>query len=361
LDILAGRIHQLGFQAQAVEQRMRRYVILAATALALLLLLFLALPRRDGNAITTETPQPAQATASANPSSHASNPVPEQQAPSLMPDAAGTNQEGPLLQLIRKGNEAANLPVAFYGLVVDQDSNALQNVSVDLAVEAVIVDSLSESKRTQLHKQTGADGRFDVGGLQGRFVCVTTLEKDGYDTESPGSFGTYPVQSGSFTDPVVFQMWRTNMHESLITGDKSFDLVPDGRHYAIDLLKGTIADGEDGDLVVWMKRPQSITWGQRYGWTYELTVRAGGLQESQTRDMFRAPEAGYTNVFDHEEKPDVVGSTAGFQNKGFYVLLRKGQMYGRLVISLFPGSSNDKSGLIQLSYAVNPSGSRLLR
>jgi hypothetical protein len=266
---------------------------------------------------------------------------------------------------VRSFNETANTPVAFYGQVLDQDTNPLQNVHVGVMVseEYMLPTIQTTGSTTYVERRTGADGRFGVTGLKGHRISITELAKDGYEPELGVSdmYGTYGAQSGSISDPVVFRMWATNIHEPLIVGEKSFVIIPDGRHYGIDLVKGTIAEGDEGDLVAWVKRPEDVAQGLRYDWSCEVKVPDGGLSESQSQAMFTAPEVGYTNAFTHQEKTDANGWSLGSQEKRFYALLRNGQMYGRVVIGLYPGSHLAKSGVIRLSYAVNPSGSRLLR
>ncbi len=267
---------------------------------------------------------------------------------------------------MRLSNEAGNPAVAFYGKVVDQDSNALQNVIVDLQVIEEYVDPYPQikTKRTSLQRQTGTDGRFEVSGngLRGKYVEVYTLAKEGYEQEFPGRLcGTFGSQSTSFDNPGVLKIWDTNMHEPLITGEKPFVVTPDGRHYAIDLVKGTITEGEDGDLVVWIKRPEGVRWGQRYDWSCELAVSSGGMLESESQVMFTAPEVGYTNVFTHQEQANPNRWSVATGDKRFYVKLRNGQMYGRIAFQIFADFHGKQPAMIRLSYAVNPSGSRLLR
>lgn len=266
---------------------------------------------------------------------------------------------------IRAFNERENVPLAFYGLVVDQDSNALENVQVELGVTEQYVRPFLTGvtgQTTRLQRQTGADGRFEVSGLKGHSVTVNSLSKEGYEPEfMRRDYGTYLAQGTAPDNPAVFKMWSTNLHEQLIAGDKSFVLIPDGRRYAIDLIKGTIAEGDQGDLVAWIKRPEPVTWGQRYDWSCEVMTPDGGLLESQTPAMFSAPEAGYTNLFAYHEQATVNGWGGATGDRRFYVRLRNGQMYGRMVACLYADYHGTKPAMIQLQYAINPSGSRLLR
>jgi hypothetical protein len=159
-------------------------------------------------------------------------------------------------------------------------------------------------------------------------------------------------------------MWNTNIHEQLITGEKKFQIVPDGRPYVIDLTKGTVAESGNGDLKVWVKRPQQITYGKRYDWSCEVDASNSGelLRETNaTESMYQAPAEGYTNSFAYEEPATANGwgDTTGAQR--FYVRLRDGQEYGRISIELEAYYNDHIPGLVRLSYAINPSGSRILR
>jgi len=267
-------------------------------------------------------------------------------------------------EAMRVRNETQNVPVAFHGLVVDQDTNALANVTVDLEVTELHYGTFPEvtGKTTPLQRQTGADGHFEVTGLKGHSVTIKRFTKEGYEPELfQKNYGEYGPQSTSFDNPVVLRMWSTNLHEPLITGEKSFVIIPDGRHYGIDLIKGTMAEGDEGDLVAWVKRPDPVRRGQRYDWSCELMVPAGGLREESDLVMSTAPESGYTNMFGFQEAAGINGWGGATGDERFYVRLRNGQMYGRIIINLYADYHGRKPGMIRLSYAVNPSGSRLLR
>src|ERR1041385_3982580 len=140
---------------------------------------------------------------------------------------------------MRAFNESPDVDVAFHGLVIDQDSNALQNVNVDISVTQW--DSHAppgaEVVTTKIESQTGPDGRFYVQGLKGHSTTVLAFTKDGYEPETGirRNYGEYLPQVTSFLNPVVFKMWKTNLHEPLVAGERSFVITPDGRHYAIDL------------------------------------------------------------------------------------------------------------------------------
>jgi hypothetical protein len=275
-------------------------------------------------------------------------------------------------------NEGHNVPVAFYGQVVDSDGNGLANAAIHLHVKEEHIEPFPEpptGTNTHLQRQTGADGRFEVNGLIGHSVMIEGYMKEGYEPDvTLQHYGDYPAQSGSFTEPIIFRMWNTNIpHEQLITGDKWFPLIPDGRRYGVDLTNNSISEGVAGDLVVWIKRPASPAPGERFAWSCELLVNGGGLQEEMRPwAMYLAPADGYTNVFAcHQgaaKNPFAYPQEAGSEGwsgqiygKRFYIKLRNGQMYGQITLNLLAGPGREGPSLIGLKYAVNPSGSRLLR
>ena len=259
---------------------------------------------------------------------------------------------------VRAEIEAQNVPFDFYGRVIDQDTNALSGVSLDIWARHWDVNSTAP---IHLTRKTDKDGRFDIHGITGDGFDIKSVGKDGYETEPYAQLG-FSAADGSLESPVIFRMWSTNIHEQLITGGKKFPITPDGRVYVIDLAKGTIAESGDGNLRVWVKRPDQITSGKRYDWSCEADVINGGLlaETDATSSMYLAPADGYTSSFNFEQK---VGSGWGDSTgeKRFYVRLNNGQAYGRITIELRAYYNDKFPGMIRLSYAINPSGSRILR
>ena len=262
--------------------------------------------------------------------------------------------------------DSHNVPVDFYGLVVDQDSNALPGVALKVAVEQWTLPSPASleggTREVHLERVTGADGRFEINGVRGDTFDLESMVKEGYEAE-PIHRGFGPT-GGGYVNPVVFKMWSTNIHERLISSERSFHIVPDGRPYVIDFTKGTIAESGTGDLRVWVRRPEQIVYGQRYDWSCELDAINGWqfLRADASDPMYEAPMEGYTaSPFTYEESATANGwgDTTGTQK--FYLKLSSGQEYGRISIELEAYHNSQIPGLVRLSYAINPSGSRVLR
>jgi hypothetical protein len=261
----------------------------------------------------------------------------------------------------KKYVEKQNMPIEFYGKVIDQDSNPVPDAKVDIGIRHWTMPDpavlLAGGDTIHLDQTSDANGCFEFHGATGDGFGIG-ITKDGYELE-PDRYGFGPI-AGSYDNPVVFKMWSTNIHEALISGQRSFHIVPDGRPYFINFTDGAIAESGGGDLKVWVKRPEQITYGQRYDWSCEVDVTNGGLQAASDYSMYLAPTDGYVPSFQFEQ---TVGSGWGDSTgeRRFYVMLNNGKEYGRITIELYAYYNNQIPGMIRLSYAINPSGSRILR
>jgi hypothetical protein len=81
------------------------------------------------------------------------------------------------------------------------------------------------------------------------------------------------------------------------------------------------------------------------------------LREGQNLDTTRG---AYVSKFSLQ-KQIRDGQSGSICDKKFYVMLQDGKVFGRIQIDLAAPFNMGIPGLIRLSYAINPSGSRLLR
>lgn len=277
------------------------------------------------------------------------------------PKPSAANSIG-IAEVTAKFVEGKNVPVEFYGLVIDQDSNALAGVDVKVTVQQLTAPNPAAMElgttEVPFERITGPDGRFEINGLKGDSLDLASIQKDGYEVEpTKRGFGS---SSGSFEQPVVFKMWSTNVHEKLITDSKNFTVAPDGRPYFINLTDGTISESGTGELKVWIKRPEQITYGQRYDWSCEVDVINGGLQAASDYAMWMAPAGGYVPSFQFEQ----TGGSGWGDSTGerrFYVTLNNGREYGHITIELYAYYNNQILAMVHVQYAINPFGSRVLR
>ena len=265
----------------------------------------------------------------------------------------------------RQTIENKNTPITFYGQVIDQDSNGVPAAQVKTVVREWYVfppETLNaEAKEIHLDQMTDASGRFQIIGMSGDSVFLESIIKDGYELE-PGQHNYGPTGS-SLENPLVFKMWQINIHEQMITGEKKFKIVPDGRWYFIDLENGSISESASGDLKVWIKRPDPIAEGSKYAWSSGIEAIGGGLSQEldPNSSMYIAPTENYLPSFSYDEAAtsDGWGDTTGAER--FYVKLNGGQNYGRISIELEAYYNNQTPAMIRIQYAVNTTGSRILR
>lgn len=260
-------------------------------------------------------------------------------------------------------------PQDFYGKVIDQDGNPLTGVSAN--AEITLNDgSYGGISRKKYSTSTDRNGLFEFTGLHGAGLGVT-ISKPGYENEWRNDAYKGPNGGRSTpTDRTIYRMWSTNNHEALITGTKKFEIVPDGRPYFINLTNGTVSEQQSGDLKVWVQYTNEVVRGQMYDWSAGIEIINGGLWEAPRAytgsvdlgyvPMFTAPADGYVSSF--SLKAQIKGGQSGeIGNRFFYVRLNDGKQYGKIGINLFAPYGRLHPGLIWISYAINPSGSRILR
>jgi hypothetical protein len=263
----------------------------------------------------------------------------------------------------KKEIERQNVPITFHGKVVDQDGKALLGAVVVLRVQQGYFDPvyLMKPKYISSELTTDPDGRIFLDNISGRGLDVVSLTQPGFELE-PNVRRFFGPVSGSVDTPVIFRMWSTNIHEKLIGAQKSFHILPDGTPYVINLNKGTIAESGEGDLKIWIKYVDHPIRGQTNDWACRIDVIDGGLLEEEHSDssMYSAPAKGYVPAFQLQQQ--IKGGQRGsIGTRRFYVMLRNGQEYGRITIELNAPFNDNVPGLIRLEYAINPTGSRVLR
>ena len=354
-----------GDEPQAVKKAFWIYALIVAAAV---LAIVLFRPRQNRTPTSSEAAMRETATKTTPPrsnpvvASHGARHAQASQPPPVSPKSP-VEKEGDLATASKAFAESLNVPVNFYGLVIDQDSSALAGVVVKVNVSHLAVvtpnNPSPDLSRYRFKRATGEDGRFEINGVTGEGFDLESITKAGYEAE-PTRRG-FAATEGSYTEPVIFKMWNTNIHEKLISGHKSFDIVPDGRPYVVDLAKGTISESEPGDLKVWIKCPAQMAPDQVYDWSCGVDALNGGLlEEPPGVAMYLAPAEGYKPSFQLQGQIKK-GQRGSSGERSFYVRLNNGQEYGAIGIGLYAPFNNQTPGLIRLSYTINPSGSRILR
>jgi hypothetical protein len=255
-----------------------------------------------------------------------------------------------------------NVPITFYGKVIDQDGNSLSGAVTVLRVQQPYFDPeyIVKARYVNSNLTTDLAGRFSLNNLPGSGLDLVSMTKDGYEVE-PNMIRSYGSTSGTSEKPLIIKMWRKDIKEPLLKGERLLQTVPDGTAYVLDLTNGAILPSEDqsGDLRIWVKLLNKID-DRNSDWSCEIRAINGGLLEEvdSSSPMYIAPVEGYTNTFSLS-----VNSTNGWNRSTgtlrFFVRLRNGAEYGRFSIDFAAYHRNH--GLMRIEYAINASGSRILR
>lgn len=262
--------------------------------------------------------------------------------------------------------ESKNVPVKFYGQVVDQNEQPMAGVAVRAHSREWHMKNpfQPEAKMHYDGKTTGADGLFAFDSFHGDTFFVDSISKEGYilttKTEKGYSYG--PLKHHYVPNPlvpVIFRMWKTNGAVPLFVVSFNKSIPQDGTVLSFDLRrsKRVAFPSEHTDLRITLA--QHAPPGQRnarvpFDWNFTIEVPNGGLVETQDEFLYLAPEQGYQSKWsvaylkDHPE-------WKARREVHFYLRNRGGQQYGCLKVDFRP-EAGDTTGFLSIEGYLNPNG-----
>jgi hypothetical protein len=267
-------------------------------------------------------------------------------------------------RIFLKALEREQVPLDFYGRVVDENGNGVAGATVQVSASQFNIlkaaDMFVEAKKMTL--QTDPRGNFSVTGLRG-YSLVIHVEKEGYFTSSknPSGFGYVgaPKQNfrGNPQEPVIFQLRRERGAEALVhPRGKGYAIPRDGTPVFVDLLAGT-TNMAVTDLKIQAWTSDGIKDEKyRYDWRARFEVIDGGLQETRGEFDFMAPEDGYEAVYEMDFPRSRGKDWRSDVAKNFFIISRNGQVYGRIHLRMIAGGDH----FCWIEAWLNPSGSRNL-
>jgi hypothetical protein len=301
-------------------------------------------------------------------------PAPEVRTPSVeavssQPAIPSVNPSPPLTPRapnIERAAELQNVPINFWGKVIDENDQPLSGVSVEIQtrhVQANILHAASALESTR--RTTDASGLFAVTGARGDLLTVRSLRKEGYMLASSSlkSFG-YNTSANHVPDensPVTFRMWKQGIAEPLVTFHKSFRVPVDNTPLSIDLLQGRIGEfgGKSADLKISVGRGSDIAKSdsRRFDWTVVIQAINGGVVQASEEGL-RAPEAGYQEPV-HITNLSLEERWRASRRILVYFNSRDGQCFGRAVLDVIVPTSGPAA--VVLDSTTNPRASRNLQ
>ena len=288
---------------------------------------------------------------------------------SVSPKSITINDHDRLPEIFQKYNQSHNIPIAFYGQVIDQESNPVPNVKITISIQQTYMTSPTtlefKSKYVEKEVKTDANGFFSINGENGDSLNLKSIQKDGYQL-SAQTLLTYGYENVAVVfhpdsqNPVIFQMWKLGESQKLISHSLSRIGIPvDGQPIQFDLLNGTKASS-GGQLIVRFERnPQILMGGDSgYDWRATFEIPNGGFVANSDEFMYQAPENGYQETYT-VEMPKGATNWATTLDQQFYIRLGNGN-YGNLTVHL-PTFHNTPPIGLDLGITINPNGSRNLQ
>jgi len=339
---------------------MRKQYVLLILVLAFVTLLFWRRTYRPENHVAqnpnvTETNQ-ARLPPTPTPRSTANAPsiLPSASAPTTATDFTARNEQR--LKQMQADREHAmddwRTPIAFYGKVVDQTTNAVPNAQVDFGC-----NDLSKDGTSNYHTNSDGNGLFSITGIAGKLLSVNVTKAGYYSSKQDNAYFTYAGANTNFTpdaqNPVVFYLRKKGLADPMIRFKKDFLIPKDGTPVEIDLTSSKMAlEGTSVLRVESWTSDQGKRSGEQYDWKCRVSVIGGGIQPYSEEFPFSAPDSGYeaSDEIDMTAKPAEEWQTD--VTRHYFVRTQAGK-FGRLVLRMLAGGAH----FCVIESYFNPSGS----
>jgi len=256
-----------------------------------------------------------------------------------------------------------NVPVGFYGKVVDQDGRAVAgaNVSLDFIVSHMDEDRTETKPFTM---QTDQDGKFELTGVIGYGIDKFVIQKDGYQlskkTLRSYVFGHKTGYKPNHDSPVIFRMWKEAGKEQLVGSSWHGKVACNGTTNRFDLFHGRRS--ADGSLeIVCTRVPLNLPPANTapFTWNVQITVVGGAIQPTNDEFTYLAPETGYLPLLTYgQQANDPKWDRQMPMPKDYYIKTSDGH-YGHLSLE-WDRAFWQSPMIVKWDCSVNPSGSRNL-
>jgi len=281
---------------------------------------------------------------------------------------AGTSNIAPqkYAKALSDSVDSMNVPISFYGRVIDQEDRAIAGAKIKIGVRQWTVSPSqgAEGVFDEYDCATDAQGKFEFLGKTGDNMEIKAIEKAGYEL-SPRTTRAFmysgPVWfTSERSNPTVFRMWKRGQAEPLVIQDKFFVTAPDGRSSVVDLLAGKKAVNtklDEKSIAISIERPQNVSRRDKYDWHAKLQMAdGGGLLETTDEFMYLAPKDGYEQSQALEFKNESSNWSSVIKKR--YFTKTPAGLYGRVELEIY--AYYDGEAAFRVKSFINPSGSRNL-
>lgn len=258
---------------------------------------------------------------------------------------------------MEEGIEQANVPIIFFGKVIDQDGIPLEGVTISYRIQQP--RAMWDSNSIVGNVLTGPNGGFLITGVKGSSLGIKNFEKKGYrQTKGQVVSFTYSDSRKKYVPdkdrPKVYTLIQEEELPSLIPANGWTTLTWDAKPTRYDIKTGKF--GGSGEIQITSHRGEIGVDG-KFDWSCKIEAVGGGLYETTIENRYLAASDGYKESLEYgylSSDPRWGRSTG---DKYLFVLLPNGD-YGRLEINI-----NSRVGLkigCKINSYLNPTGGRIL-
>ncbi len=258
---------------------------------------------------------------------------------------------------IRCSIEAANVPIHFWGKVIDESGVGVSGVHIGYLIQRAgrmdADDSIADDDSRE-SLVSSEDGLFSITNVRGTTLSMEDFTKVGYDVNinqqnTFSYFGTPKLFTPSQKEPHIFVMRSINQLLDVRKASQKIRMPWDGRAIHIDLDSCTVSPS--GALVLTATRTELTG---HFGWNLSLTIDGGDLKEAPTGVAFIAPVDGYVPKWQCGYEPN--GKPWQFARDANVYYRQKGK-FGRLKLQIYADAGPEDVSVF-LETFVNMSGTR---
>lgn len=256
-----------------------------------------------------------------------------------------------------------DVPIIFYGRVIDQFGDGVANAAVNFSI-GVYNGYESTEKKGQV--MTDDNGLFNIGGYKGYNLGIMP-EKTGYVIATQDTLFNYShLESNPYVpnqnNPTVIQMYKLQGAEKLTSFNIKANIPVDGTPIRFDFQTGQqVQNG--GDLTISLQSSPEPRIQEGYDWHASITMNGGGVIQDTSGlgldKMFQAPDSGYESEFNLSFQKGTQQWTPRFV-EGFYFTIQNGKEYGKMAVSIITDRIINGGASISINGYLNPTGSRNL-
>lgn len=251
---------------------------------------------------------------------------------------------------------ALNVPINFFGRVVDQDGNSIEGALITFNARKGLVAGIEAVD--ELTTYSDSLGNFSARDLRGFRLSLENIEKEGFRLASRqirnfNYDGGNPVETG-LSNPQIYVM--ISIAEEMPVAFLKHRILSDwdGESIFFDLEDG-IVEAENSDIVIISVREKRGE--NRYDWEFSVRSEEGGVALAPLNGSPTvAPLNGYGSEWSIGHRSDDEDYKGGFTRDSF-VKLDDGR-YARINFNVYVDERRTSSNII-LRVFINESGGRV--